>query len=299
MILEILPQTIIFAIIASSVYALLASGLTLTFGTLQFINMSHAEMATIGAFLFFTYHLGFQIPLILAVILAAITTAIIALLIEKKTFKPVRDRHDYIPFIISIGVGMIAKQIITLFYGTQKISLFSESSISKSHQITENISITNVQILTIASAVISIVLVTLFLKKTRTGKAIRAVADNKEVAAIMGINVNKHISIIFAIGAALAAIAGIMIGFEQNIFPEMNNLVIVKAFAAIVVGGLGSYKGAVIGAMIIGFTENILVGLTPIPNTYKEMVVFAIIITMLLIHPYGIYGGKKEELESR
>jgi branched-chain amino acid transport system permease protein len=145
-----------------------------------------------------------------------------------------------------------------------------------------------------ATAAVLLVGLSLFLKHSKTGKSLRAVADNKEVAAILGINVNRTVSIIFALGSALAAIAGMLIAGEQNLNPTMGIALNVRAFAAVVLGGVGNVYGALVGSLIIGFSENFLVAFTPIPPSFREALVFVILILMLFVRPNGILGASTE-----
>jgi len=298
--MEILPQIIVFAIIASAIYALLATGLTLTFSTLDFINFAHGDMAMLGAFFFFSLYVTQGLPLVVALILVIAIAAILGLAIERTTFRPVRDKKSFIPLVLSIGVAILAQSLITMFYGGGSQSYYKGGGSATVYNLFDGrITITLGQVMIIVSAVVLLSGLYLFLKHTRTGKAIRAVSDNKEIAAIMGIDVNRTIMILFAIATTLAAVAGILVAFDQNLYPYMGLSLSIKVFAAIILGGVGKFRGAIVGAIIIGFSENLIVGLTSIKSSYKELIVFTIFIFILMYKPYGIFGGQKEEVESR
>ncbi len=298
--MELILQIFIFALVASAIYALISAGLTLTFGTLEFINFAHGDMAMLGAFSFYTSYISFGLPIWLSVIIATITIAILGILIEKTTFKPVRDKQEFIPLVLSIGVSIILQSAVIMIYGaTSKNYSKPETTSTVYRFLDESVFISQAQIAIIISSIVLIALLYLFLKKSKTGKAIRAVSDNKQVAAIMGINVGRTITILFAIASGLAAIAGILIAFDQNLDSRMGLNLSIKAFAAIIMGGVGKLHGAILGAIIIAFSENFIIGLTDIPPSYKEAIVFIIFIGVLLIRPYGIFGGSKEEVESR
>ena len=298
--MDILPQILVISIIASAVYALIAAGLTLTFGTLEFINFAHGEMAMVGAFTFFSSHISFGIPLIISLAITALVIGLLGILIEKTTFSPVRDKQDFIPLVMSIGISIILQSLVIIFYGAGSETYNKSGEIPTIYNLFDGaVTITLTQILIIITSVVLITGLFLFLKKTKTGKAIRAVSDSKEVSAIVGINVNRTITTLFFIASGLAAIAGVLIAFDQNFHPRMGLQLSLKSFAAIVLGGVGKLHGAILGAIIIGFSENLIVGLTNISSNYKEIIVFTILILVLLIKPYGLFGGRKEELESR
>lgn len=298
--MDILPQILLLALISSAVYALLATGLTLTFGTMEIINFAHGDMAMAGAFIFYTVYVVLGVPLAFSILLTILLSGIVGFIIEKTTFRPVRDKQEFIPLILSIGVAIIIISTVTMFYGGGSRTYFESGQVSPVYTFFDGtLTITLVQIAIITSAIVLLTALYLFLQKTKTGKAIRAVSDDKEVAAIMGINVNRMISLLFIMATSLAGFAGILVAFDQNLYPSMGLPLSIKVFAAIILGGVGKFHGAIVGALIIGFSENLLVGLTPIKASYKELLAFIIIITILLIKPYGLFGGKKEEIESR
>ena len=298
--MEILPQILVLAITASALYALIAAGLTLTFGTLEFINFAHGDMAMAGAFSFYAFYMLMGLPFIPSFLLTIALTALIGIIIERTTFRPVRAKQAFIPLILSIGIAIILQALAIMFFGGGSQSYFQPGETLPVYNFFDgSIIITLTQIIIVISAVVLITAIWIFLKKTKTGKAIRAVSDNRELAAIMGIDVNRSIAILFAMAASLAGFAGVLIAYDQNLYPTMGVIIGIKAFAAIVLGGVGNLKGAVLGAIIIGFSENLIIGLTPLRASYKELVVFTIFILVLLIKPYGIYGGRKEEIETR
>ncbi len=298
--MDILLQILIIATISSAIYVLISIGLTLTFGVLEFINFAHGEMAMIGAYTFFTSYIQFQIPLVISLIITALTVAALGILIERLTFRPVRDKQEFIPLVLAIGVSIILQSAAIMIYGAGSKNYAVDGALPTIYTFFDGkASITLPQVLIIATAIILTTALWAFLKYSKTGKAIRAVSDNKEVAAIMGINVDKTITTLFAIAAGLAAVAGVLVAFDQNLHPRMGILISIKAFAAIVLGGVGKFHGAIIGAIIIAFTENLVVGLTGISASYKELIVFTLFIFIILVKPYGIFGGRKEEMESR
>lgn len=297
--MEILPQILIISLIASAIYALVSAGLTLTFGILEFIHFAHGDMAMAGAFIFYSTYVSAGLPMHAAAVITVAAITLIGILIERTTFRPVRDKQAFIPLVLSIGISIIIQSIVLMIYGGGSQTYYGPGESTTVYQIAENTSITQPQVIIILTSVILIAGLFTFLKYTKTGKAIRAVSDNREIAAIMGINVNKTITILFAIASGLAAIAGFLIAFDQNLNPRMGLMLSIKSFAAIVLGGVGKLHGAILGALIIGFTENIITGLTPISSSYKDLIVFTLFVIIILFKPYGIFGGAKEEVESR
>lgn len=285
-----------FSLLASAIYALIAIGLSLIFGILEFINFAQGDFAMVGAYLFFGFTVQAGLPWWVALLLVIILSVLMGLIIERLTFKPVRKSPPFIPLVISIGVAALLQSLIILQFGAGVKSYRVEGSQPEIYKLFDGA-------LTVTSSQITLIFVTaglllalyLFLKYSKTGTAIRAVADNQEVASILGVNINKTIGIIFAVGTALAAIAGLLIANEQNLSVTMGISLGVKAFAAVVLGGVGSLPGAIVGAFIIGFSENLLVGLTPIPASYKDAIVFGLLILALFVYPNGIFGAKAEE----
>ncbi|MFO0780479.1 MAG: branched-chain amino acid ABC transporter permease [Candidatus Gracilibacteria bacterium] len=294
--LEILPQVLWYSLVASAIYTLIAIGLTLIFGVLGFINFAHGEMAMIGAYVLLALLVQFKLPFWLAFVLAFVFVAILGVVLEKLTFKKVRKSHPFKPLVISIGVSAFLQAVVILIFGSGVNSYRQAGQdVAQTFDFFDgNLVITDHQILLMIMAVVLLVGLAAFLKYSRTGKSLRAVADNKDIAAILGINVNRTISIIFALGSALAAIAGMLIAGEQNLNPTMGLALNVRAFAAVVLGGVGNIYGALVGAVIIGFCENFLVAFTPIPPSFKEAIVFFILILMLFVRPNGILGANAD-----
>jgi branched-chain amino acid transport system permease protein len=294
--LEILPQVLWYSLLASAIYTLIAVGLTLIFGILGFINFAHGEMAMIGAYVLLALWVMLKLPFWVAFVITFLVVALIGVILEKLTFKPVRKSHPFKPLVISIGVSAFLQALVILFFGAGVNSYrqAGDEAARTINLLNGSLVITEHQILLMATAAVLLVGLSLFLKHSKTGKSLRAVADNKEVAAILGINVNRTVSIIFALGSALAAIAGMLIAGEQNLNPTMGIALNVRAFAAVVLGGVGNVYGALVGSLIIGFSENFLVAFTPIPPSFREALVFVILILMLFVRPNGILGASTE-----
>lgn len=294
---EVIAQLIVNGIIAGSIYALVALGLSMVYGILHFLNFAHGEMTMAGAYAFFLFYVMFGWPMWMAFILAIIAVAIVGIIIERLTFRPVRNAPPLTSLITSIGVSLLLQSLALIAFGAN-IRTVRSGTIPKGREFLSVI-ITDTQITIIIVSLVLMVGLYFFLKYAKIGKAIRAVSDNKSVAAILGISPNKVIMSIFALGSALAAIAGILVAYEQNLEPTMGTMLGIKAFAAIILGGVGSIPGAVLGGYAIGLAENLGIGISiagySVPSGYKDAIAFIIMIIVLLFIPTGILGTKSEE----
>jgi branched-chain amino acid transport system permease protein len=289
--MAIITQLFLNGLIAGGIYALVALGYTMVYGILKFINFAHGEIVMIGAYLGLVLHIILGLNIILSFLLAIILAAGIGYIIEKIAYKPLRQSNRLILLITAIAVSLLLQSIIMLIFGSQIRSL-RPGKTATAYQIF-GATITDIQIIIIVVSISLMILLHLFIKYTKTGKAMRAVADNFEVASVIGIDVDKVISIIFMIGSALAAAGGVLVALEQNMTPLMGVKIGITAFAAAVVGGIGNIYGAVLGGFLIGFAENF--GIWFIPSGYKEAIAFVILLVTLLIKPTGIFGGNSEE----
>lgn len=291
--LDILPQILVNGLIAGALYSLIALGLSLTYGILQFINFAHADLAIVGAYMFFFGEKAMKWPLTINFLFAIIVVGILGIVIEHLTFKPIRRAPAVAPMLASIGVQITLQSLILIFFGSA-IESFDHSIVKSYSFFGDKIAITNTQIFAILSSLILMLLLFAYLKFTQTGKAIRAVADNLEVSSILGIRPNRIIKIIVFIGSILAGFAGIFIGYDYNLHPTMGIPLIIKAFAAVIIGGLGNIPGAIIGGFTIGILENLAIGLTPLPASYKDAIAFILLILILFLRPQGILGQATE-----
>ena len=291
---DILPQLLINGLIAGAIYSLAALGLNLIFGILGFVNFAYGDMIMVGSYLFFIFFVMLNMHWAAAALLAIVSLIVASLLIERLTFRPVRDKNPITALIISVGVGFALRSIIEIIFGGN-LKIYTDE-INEGHEIIGGLArITDNQIMIIVTSIVCMISLFIFLQKTKTGKAIRAVSDNREVSQIIGINVNKHILIVFTLSAILACIAGILLGFEYYLQPMRGVTIGIKAFAAIILGGVGSLPGALVGGFVIGITENLLPGLDLISTGYKDSIAFFILILVMLIRPRGIFGISKSE----
>lgn len=291
---EILPQLLVNGLIAGAIYSLAAVGLNLIFGVLGFVNFAYGDMIMVGSYLFFIFFVMFDMHWSYAALLAIASLIIASFIIERITFRPVRDKGSMTALIISVGVGFALRSIIELFFKGNLRTYTNE--IHEGYKILGGVArITSNQIMIVVVSVVCMLALFWFLKKTKTGKAIRAVSDSRQVSQIIGINVNKHILIVFALSALLACIAGILLGYEYYLQPTRGVQIGIRAFSAIILGGVGSLPGGLAGGFIIGFAENLIPGLGLVSTGYKDSISYFILILVMLIRPRGLFGLSKSE----
>ncbi|MBW3014582.1 branched-chain amino acid ABC transporter permease [Candidatus Woesearchaeota archaeon] len=289
----IAAQLIINGIIAGGIYALVALGYTMVYGILRFINFAHGEVFMLGAYLGWIFNIVLGVNVIVAFVLAMLGCAVAGYIIEKIAYKPLRGRGMLPPLITAIAISLFLQAMAILVFGAQ-IRTFRTGEVVRGITIPFiDAVITKIQIVIIVVSVALMVALHFYIKYTKTGKAMRAVADDYETASIVGINPNKVISYVFIIGSALAAAGGVLVGMEQNLTPTMGVSIGIKSFTAAVVGGIGNIYGALLGGFMIGLIENI--GIWFIPSGYKDAIAFAVLLLFLLFKPTGIFGAKKEE----
>lgn len=285
-------QQLVNGLILGAVYALLALGYTMVYGIIRLINFAHGDLYMMGAFI--GYYLINQLKLnfFVALILAMALTAAVGVLIEFLAYRPLRNSTKIAALITAIGVSFF------LEYGM--VYLFS-ANVRAFPQALETVkydlglfSITNVQLTILGVSIALMALLQFIVKKTKMGKAMRAVSVDSDAAQLMGIDVNATISFTFALGSALAGAAGVLIGLYYNsIDPLMGMVPGVKAFVAAVLGGIGIIPGAALGGFIIGLLEtfSVSIGL----SSYRDAVVYGILILILLVRPAGILGKNVKE----
>ncbi|MBI2530333.1 MAG: branched-chain amino acid ABC transporter permease [Candidatus Diapherotrites archaeon] len=289
----VLEQLAVNGIIAGSEYALLAIGLTLIYGILRLIHFAHGEVAMVGAYSAFVVSVVFGLPLIAGFFVAIAAGALLGIAVNRIAFRPVRKQHILIGLITAIAVSILLQNAIALFFGND-IKTYNLGAVEKGIEVFGFI-ITKTQIVIVFTAVALMLLTWAFIKKTKIGQQVRAVADNRELAESIGIDSEKVIACTFAFGSALAAAGGVLIAAETNLAPMMGLMPNIKAFAAIIVGGIGSIPGAIFGSYFIGLAENI--GIWFLPSGYKDAIAFFILVIFLLFMPTGIFGKKKEGIE--
>lgn len=273
-----------------SIYALIALGYTMVYGIAKMLNFAHGDIIMVGGYVVFFAMSSSWCPTWLAIILGIAVCTLLGVVIEKIAYKPLRSMPSLTVLITAIGVSYFLQNAALLLF---------KSNTRTFRSVTENLPdinlgglvITSETVVTIAVTVVLMVALTLFINKTKMGKAMRAVSEDKEAAELMGISVNKTISLTFAIGSALAAVAGVLLCSNFHaLSPYTGSMPGIKAFVAAVFGGIGSIPGAMVGGILLGIIENLAKGY--ISTQLSDAIVFLVLILVLLIKPTGIFGKK-------
>ncbi|MGC9325418.1 MAG: branched-chain amino acid ABC transporter permease [Desulfomonilia bacterium] len=283
-----------------SIYALIALGYTMVYGIIELINFAHGEIYMIGAFTALIMASAFSLLgmsgyslLILAGVIAMIYSAAYGFTIEKIAYKPLRGAPRLSPLISAIGMSIFLQNYVLL---AQTSDFLSFPSLIKEFEFMEPVShiMRSSELVIVAATALSTALLTLFIKFTRVGKAMRATAQDKTMAMLLGVNVNRVISATFIIGSALAAVGGVLISSHiGQINFYIGFIAGIKAFTAAVLGGIGSIPGAVLGGMVLGWTESFATGY--VSSDYEDVFAFGLLVFILIFRPAGILGKTSSE----
>lgn len=296
-------QYLVNGLTLGAIYSLIALGYTMVYGILKFINFAHGDILMVGAYtglLTYTALLGestngawMLCAFFIAMLVSMAFCAVLGMFIERVAYKPLRNASRLAPLLSAIGVSFILSNGAAWIFGAQSRRFpypFDDSPI-----MIGGISITPHQILTLCVSLVMMVVLTLFVNRTRMGKAMRATSLDQPTSELMGIDVNKIISMTFAIGSALAAVGGILASFDFRVYASMGTMTGLKAFVAAVIGGIGNIQGAMIGGVLLGILESIGAPLLGIPSALKDTIAFAALIIILLVKPDGILGKNERE----
>jgi len=294
-------QLIVNGIIAGGIYALIAIGFTIIYRTVRFFHLAHGVVYTAGAYLAYSVvRLTFDnrlwtmdwLNLIFACFVGIVGAGVLGVLIDRTVYYPLRKQKasNLIFLLASFGALTFLQNLIQLIYGAQILTIRT-GPVKEGHQFLGAV-ITDIQIVILGVSLIGLLGLWVFIQKTKLGKAMRAVSDDPIAANVVGINPERIILTSFAIGSALAGVAGILISFETNIEPTMGFNAILKGIIAAIVGGIGSIPGAVLGGFFLGLAENL--GIWKIQAGWKDAIAFIILIIFLLIKPQGLLGTKTE-----
>lgn len=282
---------LINGIIAGAIYALVASGFSLIYSTNKFVHFAHGGVIALSAYFFFWLFSNLGFNFYLAVLIAILFSAFLGYLLNQIFYKPLRAKKSSssILLIVSIAILILLESLILMFFGAD-VKTIGHIKVAKGLEFMGAI-ITPLQIVIVAVSVVLLIFLWFFMKKMKIGKAMRAVADNKDVAEIIGISSEKIYSWSFVVGSAIAGIAAILISLEQNLEPTMGTNFMIKGFTAAIIGGIGSVPGAILGSFFLGFSENF--GIWFLPSGYKDAIAFMILFAFLLFRPQGILGIKR------
>ncbi len=286
-------QQVINGLSLGAIYALIALGYTMVYGIIMLINFAHGDIMMVGAFVGFYSITLLGSHIVLAMIFAMVSCALLGVVIEKIAYRPLRNSTRIAALITAIGMSLLLEYVVIFVLGPQQ-KVFPQTAFPLQEYHAMGLLITNKDIFIIVSAVVLMIVLQFIIKKTKTGKAMRAVSVDQEAALLMGISVDKTISITFAIGSALAAAAGVMVGVYYNtVNPLMGIIPGLKAFVAAVLGGIGIIPGAMVGGFVMGILETFVSGYGS--SLYRDAVAFGVLILILLVKPTGLLGKNTGE----
>ena len=287
-----LIQTFISGLSLGSIYSLIALGYTMVYGIAKMLNFAHGDIMMVGAYTCIVAVGTMNLPPVVAILLAIAVCALLGVAIEFLAYKPLRQAQPLAVLITAIGVSYFLQNVALLAFGSEnktfpaliKLPIFEVGGVF----------IEGITLLTMGVTAVIMVVLTLFISKTRMGKAMRAVSEDKGAAELMGISVNRTISVTFAIGSALAAVAAIFYGLNYTyIQPTTGSMPGIKAFTAAVFGGIGSIPGAMLGGILMGIIEQM--SKTYISTLWSDAVVFGVLVLVLVVKPTGLLGKQIRE----
>ena len=275
-----------------SVYAIIALGYTMVYGIAKMLNFAHGDIIMVGSYVVYIAVSSLGLNPILSVVISAILCLVLGVVIEKVAYKPLRHASKLAVLITAIGVSYFLQNVALLIFGANTKS-FTSVVPAVSLKL-GGITITAETIVTIVACIVIMICLTLFINKTKAGHAMQAVSEDQDAAQLMGINVNATISLTFAIGSALAAVAGVLVcSAYPSLTPYTGAMTGIKAFVAAVFGGIGSIPGALIGGILLGVIE--ILSKAYISSQLSDAIVFGVLIVVLVVKPTGILGKVIQE----
>lgn len=281
-----LLQHLLNGLIIGGGYALIGIGLTLILGIMNVVNFAHGELYMVGAYLVFSLSTLLGINFFASVALAAVAVAGIGLLIEKAILHPLRNRSADMSMLALIGISIFFQNLARFIWSPVPQTI--THPFASTAMLIGPMRITSLRLFAAVVAIALIVITHMLVQKTRVGKAMRATFQDRQIAALYGVRIDWIFSFTFIIGSALAAVSGALLGSIFVVTPTMGDFAIVKAFAVVILGGMGSFPGAILGGLILGVAENL--GAAYISSGYKDVIAFALIIAILIFKPSGLFG---------
>ena len=277
-----------------SVYAIIALGYTMVYGIAKMLNFAHGDVIMIGCYVVFLAMNGQGWPPLVAVVLSVIVCTVLGIVIEKIAYKPLRRATPLAVLITAIGVSYFLQNAALLLFGADTRSFTNVVTLPSLKLAGGSLTISGTTIVTVLACVIIMAGLMIFIKKTKAGQAMLAVSEDKDAAQLMGVNVNATISLTFAIGSGLAAIAGVLFcSAYPTLTPYTGAMPGIKAFVAAVFGGIGSIPGAMVGGILLGVIE--IFSKAYISSQVADAIVFAVLIIVLLVKPSGLFGKNIQE----
>ncbi len=277
-----------------SIYAIIALGYTMVYGIAWMLNFAHGDIIMVGGFAIFTVVSTMGLPPLLGIFVAVVVCTVLGVTIERVAYRPLRGASSLAVLITAIGVSYLLQNVALLIFGSNARQFTSVVTLPNLKLADGALTISSVTIVTIISCIAIMAALTSFINKTKVGQAMLAVSEDNGAATLMGIDVNRTIAITFAIGSALAAIAGALLcSTYPSLTPYTGSMPGIKAFVAAVFGGIGSIPGALIGGILLGVIENL--SKAYISSQLSDAIVFSVLIIVLLVRPTGILGRKINE----
>ncbi len=277
-----------------SVYAIIALGYTMVYGIAKMLNFAHGDVIMIGCYVVFLAMSRSGLPALPSVALAVVACTLLGITVEKIAYKPLRRATPLAVLITAIGVSYFLQNMALLLFGADTKSFSPVVNVPALKLADGALTISGTTIVTVAACIVIMIGLSLFVKRTKAGQAMLAVSEDKDAAQLMGVNVNATISLTFAIGSGLAAIAGVLFcSAYPTLTPYTGSMPGIKAFTAAVFGGIGSIPGALIGGILLGVIE--IFGRAYISSQLSDAIVFAVLIVVLLVKPTGLLGRQVHE----
>ena len=277
-----------------SIYAIIALGYTMVYGIAKMLNFAHGDVIMIGCYIVFVLMGSFHLNSTVSIIAAVIGCTVLGVVIEKIAYKPLRKASPLAVLITAIGVSYLLQNLALLIFGADAKSFVPVINVPSLELFGGQLTIKGVTIVTILACIVIMVGLQLFVKKTKPGRAMQAVSEDRDAAQLMGVNVNATISLTFAIGSGLAAIAGLLLcSAYPTLTPYTGAMPGIKAFVAAVFGGIGSIPGAMVGGILLGVIE--IFSKAYISSQVADAIVFAVLIIVLLVKPSGLFGKNIQE----
>ena len=277
-----------------SVYAIIALGYTMVYGIAKMLNFAHGDVIMVGGYVLFSMIYTNGINPFVALLISMVFCTILGIVIEKVAYKPLREASSLAVLITAIGVSILLQNVAQLIFSSQQKMFQNPIKLGVIKLFSGKVNIEGSTVVMIVTGIIIVVGLSFFIKKSKTGRAMLAVSEDKDAARLMGINVNNTITITFAIGSALAAIASLlMFNAYPSLVPTSGSMPGIKAFVAAVFGGIGSIPGAMVGGIVLGIIE-VLSG-AYISTKLANAIVFTVLIVVLIFKPTGLFGKKIKE----
>jgi branched-chain amino acid transport system permease protein len=283
----LLLQQLVNGVMLGAVYALIAIGYTLIFGVLGMLHLAHGEVFMVGAFVGLVVTTAYSGNVMLELAAAMLATGLLGVLIERVAFRPLRGAHHLAPLATTIGAGIALQETARWYFGPEQKGF--PSTIALRLWEIGPLRMSSVQVFILASAVVLMAAVSLFLARTRAGRAVRATAEDPTVAGLLGVNVGAVIVLVFFVASALAGAAGVLVGLAYNsVHPFIGVQMGIKGLVVMLLGGLGNVPGAMVGGLVLGVLE--VLGVAYFASSYRDAFAFGAVMLMLLVRPEGLLG---------